>query len=177
MLRKSFSIKRSENSKEKTFNPLESGTCFLPISLCLRKHLNYRSCVRSHQWLLRVTGGTNIRTTESGSENTTVRRCCKPSITTCPCSDWQHSCQSLHTPQQPCRNANKQTASVFCPCPCSQRPLMAVYVLRYPPGTRGSPDQSLLSQVCGSVGTVCFCTAPTKHSPCSSSGKHQSLIR
>lgn len=121
MLRKSFSIKRSENSKERTFNPVECGTCFSPVSLCLRKHLNYRSCVRSHQWLLTVTGGTNIRTTESGSKNTTLRRCCTPSITACPCSDWQHSCQSLHTPQQPCRNANKQTASVSCPCPCSQR--------------------------------------------------------
>lgn len=114
MLRKSFSIKRSENSKVRTFNPVESGTCFAPVSLCRRQHLNYFRGVRGHWWLLTVTGGTN-RTTESSSKNTAVCGCCKPSITVCPHSERQHSCQSLHTPKQPCRNANKQTATVFCP--------------------------------------------------------------
>lgn len=120
MLRKSFSIKRSENSKVRAFNLIKSGTCFSPVLLLLRQHLKYqRLCQRSV-----VTGDGNWwdkhQNNRKQLKSIAVGTWCKTSINICPRSGWQHSCGGLHAPKEPCRNAKSQPVSLS-PVPTLKR--------------------------------------------------------
>lgn len=71
----------------------------------------------------------------------------------------------------------KQTASVLCPHVPLSKASDGCVQAQVPTWDRGSPDRCVLSQAWGSVGAVCFCTTPTKHSPCSLSVKRKDLTR